>query len=97
LFLDKSRAYPKGIGFVVGYDTAERLLDPRFYKDEAQLAESLATFRDRGNTFYVLGRASNGVFKTILDLPGYTDNRDLFRQLMGQLDISATALAIGTR
>ena len=97
LFLDKSRAYRKGIGFVVGYDTAERLLDPSFYKDEKHLAESLATFRDRGNTFYVLGRASNGVFKTILDLPGYTDNRDLFRQLMGQLDISAMALTIGTR
>jgi hypothetical protein len=97
LFLDKSRAYPKGIGFVVGYDTAERLLDPRFYKDEAQLAESLATFRERGNTFYVLGRASSGVFKTILDLPGYRENRDLFRQLMGQLDISATALTRGAR
>ncbi len=97
LFLDKSRAYPKGIGFVVGYDTAERLLDPRFYKEDKQLAESLATFRERGNTFYVLGRASNGVFKTILDLPGYADNRDLFRQLMGQLDISATALAIGAK
>jgi hypothetical protein len=95
LFLDKSRAYPKGIGFVVGYDTAERLLDPRFYKDEKQLAESLATFRARGNTFYVLGRTTNGEFKTILDLPGYEENRDLFRQLMGQIDISATALTFG--
>jgi hypothetical protein len=92
LFLDKSRAYPKGMGFVVGYDTAERLLDPRFYTDERHLAESLATFRERGNTFYVLGRANRGVCKTILDLPGYEENRDLFRQLMGQLDISATAI-----
>jgi nicotinamide mononucleotide (NMN) deamidase PncC len=93
LFVDKSRAYPKGMGFVVGYDTAERLLDPRFYRDEKHLAESLATFRERGNTFYVIGRASKGEYKTILDLPGYEENRDLFRQLMGQLDISATAIA----
>ncbi len=97
LFLDKSRAYPKGIGFVVGYDTAERLLDARFYRDENHLAESLATFRERENTFYVLGRACQGVFKTVLDLPGYAANRDLFRQLMGQLDISATAITGGAR
>lgn len=97
LFLDKSRAYPKGIGFVVGYDTAERLLDPRFYRDGTHFAESLATFRERGNTFYVLGRASDGEYKTILDLPGYEANRDLFRQLMGQLDISATAITGAAR
>jgi hypothetical protein len=92
LFVDKSRAYPEGTGFVIGYDTAERLLDPRFYKSPEHFNEALETFRARGNTFYVLGRRCGGSFKTILDLPGYQEHRDLFQQLMGQLDISASAL-----
>lgn len=54
---------------------------------------ALATFRARGNRFYVLGRRTQGSYKTILDLPGYQANRDLLTQLMGQIDISATALA----
>jgi hypothetical protein len=93
LFVDKSLAYPVGTGFVIGYDTAERLLDSRFYRDHEHLTESLATFRQRGNTFYVLGRTCDGTYKTILDLPEYGANRDLFRQLMGKLDISASAVA----
>lgn len=92
LFIDKSLAYPKGTAFATGFDTAERLLDLKYYKNETELADALNLFRDRGNVFYVLGRKSNGLFKTILDLPGYEKNRDLFVQLTGQLDISATAL-----
>ncbi len=93
LFMDKSLAYPLGTEFVIGYDTAERLLDVRFYANPEHLAGALATFRARGNRFYVLGRRTQGGYKTILDLPGYQANRDLFTQLMGQIDISATALA----
>ena len=95
LFKDKSLAYSEGMGFVVGYDTASRLLDLRFYDgQEGKLREVMDVFRNRGNHFYVLGRkGDDGVFRTIRDLPGYKENRDLFRELTGQLNISATALA----
>jgi len=93
LFVDKSRAYPVGTSFVIGFDTAERLLDPRFYVSREHLEEALQTFRARGNTFYVLGRQSRGEYRTIIDLPGYAENKDLFRQLMGQLNISSSSLA----
>src|SRR5262249_54185824 len=55
-FLEKARLFP-GATFVVGADTADRIVSPRFYQDSAEkMAEALAEFRGRGCRFLVAGR-----------------------------------------
>ena len=56
-FLEKSRLLP-GVTFVVGADTAERLVAPRYYGgDEARMAAALQEIADRGGSFLVAVRA----------------------------------------
>lgn len=55
-FLAKSRLFPNTT-FIVGYDTAERILQPRFYNDsQAEMLKALAEIRERGGRFLVAGR-----------------------------------------
>lgn len=55
-FVEKSRLYPAAT-FVVGFDTAARVIHPRYYGDsEAGMLAALAEMRDRGNRFLVAGR-----------------------------------------
>jgi hypothetical protein len=59
-FVAKSRLFP-ATAFVVGYDTAVRILDPRFYGPEpGALAAALGEIRANGCTFLVAGRADAG-------------------------------------
>ena len=68
-FVEKARLYP-GAVFVVGYDTAARILQPRYYGDsEAAMLAALAELRDRGNSFLVAGREGNdGAFHELAEL-----------------------------
>jgi hypothetical protein len=55
-FVDKAALFP-GTVFVVGVDTAERILAPRYYGDsEARLAQALEYIRRQGCRFLVAGR-----------------------------------------
>ena len=76
-FLEKARLMPETT-FVIGYDTAIRLFDDRFYADTDSLTPSLdamSELRDLGSRFIVGGRHSaDGTFKTICDMvipPGF--------------------------
>ena len=76
-FLEKARLMP-GTTFVIGYDTAVRLFDDRFYADTESLTPSLdamSELRDLGSCFIVGGRHdADGTFKTIRDMfipPGF--------------------------
>ena len=70
-FLEKARLMP-GITFVIGYDTAVRLFDDRFYAGTESLKPSLdamSELRDLGSRFVVGGRHdADGTFKTIRDV-----------------------------
>ena len=70
-FLEKARLIP-GTTFVVGYDTAVRLFDDRFYEDTADGSPTMAAMmelRDLGSRFIVGGRHdAEGNFKTVRDL-----------------------------
>ena len=55
-FLEKSRLFP-GATFVVGADTAERLMATRYYGDEARMNAALQEMADRGCRFLVAVRA----------------------------------------
>jgi len=56
LFVDKARMFP-GCWFVVGYDTAERILRPEYYRGDAGLRdEAMQRLRLLGVKFLVAGR-----------------------------------------
>jgi hypothetical protein len=55
-FVEKSRLFP-GAAFVIGADTAERLVAPRYYGDSAErVAAALQEIADRGCSFLVAVR-----------------------------------------
>lgn len=72
-FYKKARLFP-GCGFVIGWDTATRLVQPRYYGDsESAMLTALAEMWASGCRFAVAGRADdNGIFRTLADvnLPG---------------------------
>ena len=60
-FHRKARLFP-GTAFVIGWDTAVRLVDPRYYGDsEDAMLGALADMWSRGCRFLVAGRQHDGV------------------------------------
>ena len=70
-FVEKARLMP-GTTFAIGYDTAVRLFDDRFYMGtdkDSPTAAALEELRDLGSNFVVGGRHdADGNFKTVRDL-----------------------------
>jgi hypothetical protein len=94
LFRDKAALFP-GCVFVVGYDTAARLVEPRYYGGEARRDAALAEIRAAGCRFLVAGRAVGGVFRTLSDIAIPERFRDLFIELpesVFRLDLSSTEI-----
>jgi hypothetical protein len=101
-FDQKARLYP-GALFVVGYDTAERILQPRYYHDDpALMAAALAEIRAQGCSFLVAGRTDkDGRFHDAANFTPPAPFADLFHPIPATLfrqDISSTELrATGER
>lgn len=95
LFVDKARLFPQTT-FVVGFDTAERLLDARFFDgSEERLLASFDEIRDLGCRFLVAGRLTPDGFETLSHLPVPSGLRDLFTGLTEaefRDDVSSTEL-----
>ncbi len=95
LFVDKARLFP-GTTFVVGFDTAARLIDPRFYGDsEARMQAAIGELRALGARFLVAGRLTGAGFQIADDLPGLAAYGDLFTSIPEsrfRADVSSTAL-----
>lgn len=95
LFIDKARVFP-GTTFVVGFDTAARLIDPRFYGDsEIRMQAALAELRALGARFLVAGRLTPAGFQTADDLPALAKFGELFTSIPEsrfRADVSSTAL-----
>ena len=95
-FVEKSRIYA-GATFVVGYDTAARIIHPRYYGDsEASMLAALAEMRDRGNRFLVAGReGDDGRFRELHELPMPEGFAGLFDPIPARLfrnDVSSTEI-----
>jgi hypothetical protein len=95
-FEEKARLFP-GAVFVVGADTAARIVQSRFYQNsEACLREAMSNLRAAGCRFLVAGRVDReGQFVGLdeLALPG--EFTDLFQGIPASLfrfDVSSTAL-----
>jgi nicotinamide mononucleotide (NMN) deamidase PncC len=95
LFIDKARLFPD-TAFVVGFDTAARLIDARFYGDsEKHMQAALAELRSLGARFLVAGRLTPAGFQTADDLPAPASFSELFVSIPEarfRADISSTAL-----
>jgi hypothetical protein len=94
LFVDKAALFP-GCVFVLGYDTAARLVDPRYYGGEAGRDAALASIRAQGCRFLVAGRVQDGVFHTLDEIAIPAGARDLFIGLPERafrVDLSSSAI-----
>jgi hypothetical protein len=95
-FAEKAALIP-GVAFVVGVDTAARVVSPRYYADsEERVAQALAAVRERGCSFLVAARVDGtGRLVTLADLAVPAAHRDLFRPIpveQFRLDLSSTQL-----
>jgi hypothetical protein len=95
IFLEKARLFP-GCVFVVGADTAARIVAARYYENEAAMIQALREIRSLGCRFLVAGRVGDaGNFLEVgnLDLP--EEFRDLFTGIPARefrADVSSTEL-----
>jgi hypothetical protein len=95
-FAEKAALIP-GVAFVVGADTAARVVSPRYYADsEERVVQALAAVRERGCSFLVAARVdSTGRLVTLADLAVPAAHLDLFRPIpveQFRLDLSSTEL-----
>ncbi len=98
LFADKAELFPQSV-FVVGADTAERLIQTRFYGDDpARVRAAFAAVREAGCRFLVAGRQTEDGFQTLDDLAIPDECADLFEGIPERdfrIDLSSTALRAG--
>jgi hypothetical protein len=95
-FAEKAKLFP-GTTFVVGADTADRIVAPRFYGDDPErMHEALAGFRTAQCRFVVAGRVdAAGRFVGVDEICVPEPHRDLFTGLSEQdfrIDLSSTQL-----
>jgi hypothetical protein len=81
-FLDKSRLFP-GTTFVIGADTAERLVAPKYYgDDELRMHEALEEIANSGSRFLVAVRLdAAGRVRALNDIPVPRRYADLFTEI----------------
>jgi len=95
LFVDKARVLP-GRTFVVGADTAERIVSPRYYGDDwGALRRALSGIREHGCRFLVAGRLQGETFQELNDLSIPAEFADLFQGLTAaqfRSDLSSTQI-----
>ena len=96
VFYEKALLFP-GCVFVIGHDTAARLVDARYYDgDDTKLAAAMELIRQQGCQFLVGGRVDDsGEFRTLSDITLPSGFEDLFRRippLFFREDVSSTEL-----
>ena len=94
-FHRKARLFP-GTAFVIGWDTAVRLVDPRYYGDsEDAMLGALADMWSWGCRFLVAGRQHAGSFRSLRDVPIPEGFSPIFQEIPEsdfRVDISSTEL-----
>ncbi len=94
LFVQKATQFPDCV-FVLGHDTAARLVAPRYYGGEAGLYAALNEIRAHGCRFLVAGRVAGAAFHTLQDIAIPKGFEDLFIELPEsafRLDLSSTQI-----
>lgn len=100
-FVEKSRLFPSTT-FVIGADTAERLVAPRYYgDDEARMHVALDEIASSGGSFLVAARGdATGRVRALNDVPVPRRYADLFIEIPEhrfRLDTSSSEIRARTR
>ena len=95
-FRKKARSYP-GATFVIGVDTADRLIDPKYYGDSNEgMQAALAEIKAAGCRFLVAGRVGDGgQFRTMAEVGIPVAFAEMFADLPEarfRSDLSSSAL-----
>ncbi len=93
-FRKKAALFPGGV-FLLGWDTAIRLVAPRYYGGEAEMLMALAEMMVGGARFLVAGRAIGGEFRTLADVnvpAGFAPMFSAIPEAEFRRDISSTEL-----
>jgi Cytidylyltransferase-like len=99
-YTEKAELFP-GCVFVVGADTAARIVQPRFYgNSEERMVEALARFRAANCRFLTAGRVDqDGRFLGLDEVGIPREHRDLFQGIPAaafRVDLSSTELRAGS-
>ena len=96
-FIEKARLFP-GCTFVIGWDTAMRLVDPRYYGGAVpEMVGSLTEMRRLRCRILVAGREQDGVFHTLENVPVPADFVEMFTPIPEEAfrhDASSTRLRV---
>ncbi|KAK9064571.1 hypothetical protein SSX86_015953 [Deinandra increscens subsp. villosa] len=94
-FYKKAELFP-GSAFVIGADTAARLINPKYYGGSYEnMIETLLRCKVTGSTFLVGGRNMDGVFKVLDDFDIPDELKDMFISIpvdKFRMDISSTEI-----
>jgi hypothetical protein len=95
-FVEKSRLFPRTT-FVIGADTAERLVAPKYYgDDEMRMHAALEEIADSGGSFLVAVRTDAAArVRTLSDIPVPRHYADLFSEIPEhrfRLDMSSSEI-----
>ncbi len=96
-FVEKARLLP-GAAFVVGADTARRIVEPVYYGGAPAMRAALRELRSLGARFVVAGRLEQDRFVQLRDLAVPPEAAGLFEAIPAEelrMDISSTALRSG--
>lgn len=99
-FLDKARVFP-GSTFVVGHDTATRIIDPRYYGGDVPRDAMLNELKALGTSLLICGRVdASGRFRDVIDDPAVADFLAQHTQTLPEsafrVDLSSTAIRVAT-
>ncbi|MFM9963940.1 MAG: hypothetical protein ACKV2Q_22285 [Planctomycetaceae bacterium] len=93
-FALKSRLFPN-TAFIVGIDTANRIVQPKYYGNETDMLAALTEIRSHGCRFLVAGRRAGDAFHTLPDWGLPPALQDLFEEIPEtefRCDLSSTEL-----
>lgn len=94
-FYKKAELFP-GSAFVIGVDTAVRLINPKYYDgDYKKMLKILVGCKETGCTFLVGGRNVDGAFKVLDDIDVPEELKDMFVSIPAEqfcMDISSSEI-----
>ncbi len=98
-FQKKAALFPGSV-FLLGWDTAVRLVAPRYYGGDTAMPMALAEMMAGGARFLVAGRADGGAFRTLADVDVPAGFAPMFTEIPEsefRRDVSSTELREGGR
>ena len=94
-FVEKARMLPRAT-FIIGWDTAKRLVAPRYYKNSiTDMNQSLQEIKELGCQFLVAGRYEKGAFHSLNEVRIPAEFEYMFRGIpesQFRRDVSSTEL-----